>query len=63
MFPFGNNLLPIVFSGGLKLIWDLLRGKDISGDDVIIEKSDKQAIINFLTKKIGEMNNVKQKKK
>lgn len=45
---------PFSFSNRLKLIWDLIRGKILSGDDVIIEKSDAQVIVNFLNKKLHE---------
>ena len=31
---------PYSFSNRIKLIWRLLRGKNLSADDVIIEKSD-----------------------
>jgi hypothetical protein len=52
---------PLSFSYRLKLVWDLIRGKDLSGDDVIIEKADAQSIVNFLNKQI-RANYVKQKK-
>ena len=45
---------PFSFSNRIKLIWDLILGKNLSGDDVIIEKSDAQAIVDFLNKRIGE---------
>jgi len=45
---------PFSFSNRIKLIWDLIRGKNLSGDDVIIEKSDAQAIVNFLEKQLNK---------
>ena len=42
-----------------RTIWDLICGKNLNGDDVMIEKEDAQTIINFLIKKIKESNNVK----
>ena len=54
---------PFSFSQRLKLIWSLLRGKSLSGDDVVIKKSDAKSIVNFLNKKLllleKETNHVK----
>lgn len=45
---------PYSFSNRMKLIWRLLRGKNLSADDVIIEKSDALAIVNFLEKQLNK---------
>ena len=50
---------PVSFSERLKLIWRLIRGKNLEGDDVLIDKEDARALINFLNKKLGETKNGK----
>lgn len=40
--------VPMSFKERLKLIWHLIRGKNLDGGDVIIEQEDAQAIIQFL---------------
>lgn len=40
--------VPMNFWERLKLIWRLIRGKNLDGGDVIIEQEDAQAIIQFL---------------
>lgn len=39
----------------LKTIWKLLCFKNIAGGDVILEHSDAKILVNFLTKKLGEI--------
>jgi hypothetical protein len=50
---------PFSFSNRIKLIWDLICGKNLNAGDVIIEQEDAQSIINFLTKTTKKQNNVK----
>ena len=45
---------PFSFSNRIKLIWDLLLGKNLSGDDVIIESSDAKEIVRFINKKLWD---------
>lgn len=54
---------PISFSDRLKLIWRLIRFKNLEGGDVIIDGSDAKILVNFLTKKLEEIKNGKQKNK
>jgi hypothetical protein len=44
--------VPYSFFNRIKLIWELLRGKSLNAGDIIVEKSDAQSIVNFLTKKL-----------
>jgi len=46
---------PVSFSDRLKLIWRLVRGKNLEGGDVLIDKEDARSLINFLNKKLGEI--------
>jgi hypothetical protein len=50
---------PVSFFDRLKLIWRLVKGKNLEGDDVLIDKEDARALINFLNKKLGETKNGK----
>jgi hypothetical protein len=52
---------PINFWDRLKMIWRLLRFKNLEGGDVIIDKNDAKNLINFLTKNLGEKKHGKQK--
>ena len=45
---------PYSLSNRIRLIWRLLRGKNLSADDVIIEPEDAKAIINFLEKQLNK---------
>lgn len=54
---------PITILDRLKVIWKMICGKTLDGGDVIIEKSDARAIVNFLNKHLGESKNGKQKSK
>lgn len=54
--------VPTNFRERLKLIWRLIRGKNLEGDDVIIEQKDAQAIIQFLDEKLTEKNQTRLKK-
>jgi len=43
---------PFSFIDRIKLIWKLVRGKNLEGGDVIVCLKDTQAIIDFLCKKL-----------
>jgi len=43
---------PFSFIDRIRLIWKLVRGKNLEGGDVIISLEDTQAIIDFLCKKL-----------
>ena len=45
---------PFSFSDRLKLIWRLVRGKNLEGGDVLVDKEDARVLVNFLNKKLGE---------
>ncbi len=51
---------PLNFWDRCKMIWRLIRFKNLDGGDVIIEKNDAKSIINFLYKKLGESKNGKK---
>jgi hypothetical protein len=53
--------VPINFWDRLKMIWRLIRFKNLEGGDVIIENSDAKTLINFLNKHLGEKKHGKQK--
>lgn len=48
---------PITFKDRLKLIWDLVRGKNLAGGDVVITQDDAVKLIQFLSKKVVENRN------
>jgi hypothetical protein len=52
---------PINFLDRFKMIWRLLRFKNLDGGDVIIDNNDAKNLINFLNKHLGESKNGKQK--
>lgn len=43
---------PITFRDRLRLIWKLVQGKNLNGDDVVITKEDAHDIVDFLSKKL-----------
>lgn len=43
---------PFSFIDRIKLIWKLVRGKNLEGGDVIITLKDTQSIIDFLCRKL-----------
>lgn len=53
---------PITFKDRLKLIWDLVRGKNLAGGDVMITQDDAVKLIQFLSKKVVENQNRRTKK-
>lgn len=48
---------PITFKDRLKMIWDLIRGKNLAGGDVMITQDDAVKLIQFLSKKVVENQN------
>jgi hypothetical protein len=54
---------PITFKDRLKMIWTLLRGKNLDGGDVMITQDDATKIIQFLSKKVVENQNKLAKRK
>lgn len=53
---------PLTFKDRIKLIWTLLRGKNLEGGDVMITQDDAVKLIQFLSKKVVENQNRKTKK-
>ena len=55
--------IPYSFIQRLKLIWNLIFGKNLNGADIIVDLSDAVAISKFLAEKVEESRNLQEQRK
>lgn len=51
VFIWGNHIQFHTFKDKLKLIWDLIRNRNVLNSDVVITKEDAVKLVKFLNKK------------